>query len=52
MIEENEVLNKNKTCSLIPRPKGAKIVENKWVYRIKTDSQGEVSRYKARLVAK
>jgi hypothetical protein len=33
-------------------PPGEKAVGNKWVFKIKHDSEGKVTKYKARLVAK
>ena len=36
---------------LVPLPKGRKAIKSKWVYRIKTDANGNVTRYKARLCA-
>lgn len=39
------------TWELVPVPDGKNIVGNKWVLRIKRDSQGDLVKYKARLVA-
>jgi hypothetical protein len=33
-------------------PKGAKLVQTKWVYRVKRDENGKVSKFKVRLVMK
>ncbi|KAK9051967.1 hypothetical protein SSX86_028595 [Deinandra increscens subsp. villosa] len=52
MAEELEALDKNGTWSLVPPVKNTNVVNCKWVYRLKTDPQGNISRYKARLVAK
>jgi Reverse transcriptase (RNA-dependent DNA polymerase)/gag-polypeptide of LTR copia-type/Integrase core domain/GAG-pre-integrase domain len=52
MNEELEALERNKTWTLTPLPKGTKPVGCKWVYKIKYNSDGSVERYKARLVAK
>ena len=40
-----------KVWELVPKPKGANVVGTRWVYDVKVDSSGAVSRYKARLVA-
>jgi hypothetical protein len=41
-----------KTWTLVPPPNGANIVSSKWVYKFKTDSDGSIARFKARLVAR
>ena len=51
MDEEYNALVKNGTWTLCPLPKGRKAIGTKWVYKTKTDESGQVSRYKARLVA-
>ena len=43
---------KNGTWSLVPRAPNTNIVDCRWVYKIKKDQHGAVTRYKARLVAK
>jgi len=49
--EELKSLKENCTWELVERPKGIKILKNRWVLRQKTTEKGEV-RFKARLVAK
>jgi transposase InsO family protein len=39
------------TWELVPLPPNRKPIKSKWVYRKKTDAQGKVVRYKARLCA-
>ena len=39
------------TFALVPPPRDRKPIGSKWVYRVKRTSSGEISRYKARLVA-
>src|SRR5690349_17405085 len=36
---------------LVPRPRGANIVGCRWIFKVKTNADGTVARYKARLVA-
>ena len=50
--DEYEALLKNNTWSLVLASTSMNIVVCKWVYRIKTKSNGSIQRYKARLVAK
>ena len=49
--EEMDSLHKNHTRELTPLPKGKKVLQNKWVYRIRQEHNGS-KRYKARLVVK
>ena len=51
MQEEMDSLHKNKTYELIEIPKGKKALRNKWVFKIKKDSE-KLVKYKARLVLK
>jgi len=52
MQEEFDSLKQNKVWDIVPFPKDRKLVGCRWVFRIKTDAQGNLTRYKARLVAK
>ena len=52
MKEELDVLTKNHTQDLVTLPPGQSVVGCKWIYKIKTRSDGSIERYKARLVAK
>ena len=52
MNEEMAALDANKTWDLVPLPKDKKAIGCKWVYKIKHNADGSISRYKARLVAK
>jgi hypothetical protein len=45
-------LNDAGTWTIVERPKGANIVDSKWVLRIKKNELGQIEKYKARLVAK
>ena len=42
----------NGTWSLVPRIADQKVVGNKWVYKVKYNTDGSVAKYKARLVVK
>ncbi|MCO5554370.1 hypothetical protein L7F22_007900 [Adiantum nelumboides] len=52
MDEEMAALDVNKTWELVPLPEGNKPIGCKWVYKVKHNVDGSISRYKARLVAK
>ena len=52
MDDELAALARNCTWVLVPPPSNHNIVWCKWVFRIKRNPNGSISRYKARLVAK
>ena len=52
MQEEVNSLNDNSTWTLVDRPKDRKVITGHWVYKIKTDEQGNINKFKARYVAK
>ena len=51
MQEELLSLKKHNTWELVDLPKGKNLVGCKWVYKTKRDANGEIDRFKARLVA-
>ena len=51
MEDEYRSLLKNKTWELVERPEGVNIVGNKWVYKLKRNSDGDIDSFKARLIA-
>jgi len=52
MDEEMAALDANATWELVGLPKDKKAIGCKWVYKVKHNADGSMSRYKARLVAK
>jgi hypothetical protein len=50
--EEMAALDANATRELVVLPKDNKVIGCKWVYKVKHNAYGSVSRYKARLVTK
>jgi len=52
MKQEYEALMNNKTWDLVSLPPNRKAVGCKWVFRVKENADGTVTKYKARLVAK
>ena len=52
MDEEIDALKRNDTWDVVKIPDGRKIVDSKWVYKVKKDADGNIDRYKARVVAK
>ena len=52
MKEELDALFKNHNWDLVTLPPGKSVVGCKWIYKIKTRSDGSIEHYKARLVAK
>jgi len=54
MIQENNSHKINGTWELVEEskiPKDRNIVKSKWIYKIKQDGEGNIDKYKARLVA-
>ena len=52
MEEEIVSIEKNGTWKLVSRPNNTTIIGLKWVFKVKRDANGSISKYKARLVAK
>lgn len=52
MEREMSSIEKNKTLELTTLPKGHKAIDLKWVFKVKKDQNGEVTKHKSRLVAK
>lgn len=52
MDAEMEAHRKNGTWELIQLPSNGKAITGKWVFKRKTNSSGEITRYKARFVAR
>jgi hypothetical protein len=52
MCEELAALDHTGTWDLVPLPSHAMHITSKWVFKIKTKSDGSIERYKARLVAR
>ncbi|GJY85228.1 ribonuclease H-like domain-containing protein [Tanacetum coccineum] len=51
MNQEMNVLLRNGTWDIVDLPKDRKVIGSKWIYKIKYQSNGEIDRFKARLVA-
>ena len=52
MKEELNALTKNHTGDMVTLPLRQSVVGCKWIYKIKTHSDGSIEQYKAHLVAK
>lgn len=52
MKKEIEALEANWTWDLEHLPPGKRVIDSKWVYKVKYKPTGEVKSYKARVVAK
>lgn len=52
MKEEMDSLHKNSTWLLVEPQKDRKVIDNRWVYKIKIHTNGDLERYKARLVVR
>ena len=51
MASEMKSLKDNDVWELVKLPEGRKALGSKWVYKVKTDENGSIKRYRARLVA-
>lgn len=51
MNEELKAIKANDTWSLVDLPQNKKAIGTKWVFKLKRDTDGNINRYKARLVA-
>jgi hypothetical protein len=52
MYEELAALERTGTWDLVPLPSHGVPITSKWVFKIKTKSDGSIKRYKDRLVAR
>lgn len=52
MEEEMDAHKKNHTWDLVELPNGCKVIDNKWVFRLKHNDNSDTVYYKARLVAR
>ena len=52
MQAEYDALIENKTWTLTDLPTNAKVIDSKWVFKTKLDQDGNIDRFKARLVVK
>ncbi|CAI7851023.1 unnamed protein product [Closterium sp. NIES-53] len=49
---EEESIEENGTWELVELPEGRKGITSKWLFKIKSDANGKIERFKSRLVAK
>jgi hypothetical protein len=49
-MEEYEALLSNSTWDLVPRPPGANVITDKWIFKHKLKADGSLDHYKARWV--
>lgn len=52
MDEEYDSLIKNRTWTLVEAPVDQRVIDNRWVYKVKQNPDGSIDRYKARLVVR
>ncbi|KAJ3662741.1 hypothetical protein Zmor_007072 [Zophobas morio] len=52
MADELESLAKNEVWELVELPANRRPIQNKWIFKIKTNPDGSINKYKARLVIK
>ncbi|CAI7810319.1 unnamed protein product [Closterium sp. NIES-54] len=51
MESELKSIEENDTWELVELPEGRKAITSKWLFKIKSDADGKIERYKSRLVA-
>lgn len=52
MDEEYNALIRNHTWILVDPPEDQKIIDNRWIFKLKINTDGSIDRYKARLVVR
>ncbi|CAI7768115.1 unnamed protein product [Closterium sp. NIES-53] len=52
MESELKSIEENGTWELVELPEGRKAITSKWLFKIKSDADGKIERYKSKLVAK
>ena len=52
MEEDIELMKTNQVWELVDPPKGRKLIDHKWILKIKRKVDSIIERYKARLVVK
>lgn len=52
MNEEMASLEENNTWTLVDLPRGRKVIDNRWVFKVKRMPNGDIERFKARLVVR
>ncbi|CAI7911885.1 unnamed protein product [Closterium sp. NIES-54] len=52
MESELKSIEENGTWELVELPEGRKAITSKWLFKIKSDADGKIERFKSRLVAK
>lgn len=52
MDDEYNALIENQTWELVEAPKDQKVIDNRWVFKVKQNPDGTIERYKARLVVR
>ncbi|CAI7845486.1 unnamed protein product, partial [Closterium sp. NIES-54] len=52
MESELKNIEENSTWELVELPEGRKAITSKWLFKIKSDANGNIEHYKSRLVAK
>ncbi|CAI7805778.1 unnamed protein product [Closterium sp. NIES-54] len=52
MESELNSIEENDTWELVELPEGRKAITSNWLFKIKSDADGKIERYKSRLVAK